>query len=81
MAREDIKAARKLAMTSPLIPAGNRNPVNNEAKALSPARLGNKATAIKPGITSKKTGRIFKKPARMVPLFAWLIFLALKTQR
>lgn len=40
--------------------------------------LGNNTRLIIPGITITNMGRIFKKPAKMVPALAWMWFLAPK---
>lgn len=42
--------------------------------------LGNNTRLIIPGITITNMGRIFKKPAKMVPALAWMWFLAPKAR-
>lgn len=42
--------------------------------------FGNNTRLIIPGITITNMGRIFKKPAKMVPALAWMWFLAPKAR-
>ena len=87
-ARELIRAAKSAAPTIPFNPDGN-NVFTSSGRALSfearssrtPSGIPGcvKQKAITPGITKRKRGVSFKKPAKIVPFLASEIFFAEST--
>src|SRR5947199_6748367 len=81
-ASELISAASIPASTKPLNPAG-RSRVTSAGYAASadpPRMSAYNAEAMIPGSTKMNTGRIFRNPAKMVPVRAALTFLAASTR-
>src|SRR5436309_9900604 len=81
-ARELMSAASMPASTRPLNPAGRRR-VTSAGYAASPEperTSAYNAEAIIPGNTKMNTGRIFRKPAKMVPRRAAVTFFAASTR-
>ena len=75
-----INAASSAAIINPTSPFGSRlmmsvgnamSPFVTWPAALNVNRSRYSAYAMSPGITSRNTGRIFRKPAKIVPALAW----------
>lgn len=77
--RELVRAANSAATTRPLIPGRSRLSTK-VAYILSGNTSGKSTLPARPGNTRMNTGRIFRKPARMVAFLASRMFLAAKVR-